>query len=63
MTPLLFDSCNSDGEQDDEPEEKEAKVWDMDPEQVAEQRVLASGGYVGVRRVVSRDLAFLFPPS
>ena len=28
-------------------------MWELEPEQVEEQRVLGGGGYVGVRRVVS----------
>eukprot|EP00197_Chlamydomonas_leiostraca_P007983 CAMPEP_0202863826 /NCGR_PEP_ID=MMETSP1391-20130828/4304_1 /ASSEMBLY_ACC=CAM_ASM_000867 /TAXON_ID=1034604 /ORGANISM="Chlamydomonas leiostraca, Strain SAG 11-49" /LENGTH=1425 /DNA_ID=CAMNT_0049543499 /DNA_START=116 /DNA_END=4393 /DNA_ORIENTATION=- len=41
-----------DGEFRDEDDEQEAKIWDLDPEQVEEQKSLAGGGYVGVRRVV-----------
>ncbi|KAG1680951.1 hypothetical protein FOA52_009910 [Chlamydomonas sp. UWO 241] len=36
----------------DEEDEKMKKVWDLEPEEVEEQKSLAAGGYVGVRRVV-----------
>ena len=55
--PDTLNACPcSDNEHDDyrdEEDEQLTKVWDLEPEQVAEQRVLGAGGFVGVRRVVS----------
>lgn len=50
-------SPRSDEEQDeddrrDEDDEKIPRVWDVEPEELEEQKALAAGGYVGVRRVV-----------
>ncbi|KAG2430310.1 hypothetical protein HYH02_013787 [Chlamydomonas schloesseri] len=40
-----------DGEHRDDEDEKEPKVWDLEPDEVELQRSLAAGGYVGVRKI------------
>ncbi len=48
---MLNHAQTEDDERDDEIF-KGPDVWDLTPEEVEEQRSLAAGGYVGVRRVV-----------
>ncbi|KAL6757552.1 inositol hexakisphosphate-domain-containing protein [Haematococcus lacustris] len=46
------DNEEHDDDHHDAEDEKLVRVWDLEPEEAAEQKALAAGGYVGVRRVV-----------